>query len=240
VRFAFYGRVSTAAFQDRASSRQWQRDSAVDLIGRHGRIVVEFFDVGCSRRLPWPQRPQARLLLEALTDLERGFDAVVVGEVRPRLHRYPSPGAGPAVVYAGPHPNRAHAAWGRLLHRPDDDPTMTPTVRWIFAQRKAGLAVAGIERALSEAGVPCPSKIDADRNRHRSGQTWTAPTVSAILAAALEPDGGVGHLDPPGSPSPGSVRPISWLTCNIWPANTCPRYRTMPGAPHSSCTARTS
>jgi site-specific DNA recombinase len=78
--FAFYGRVSTADFQERDSSRRWQRDVAEDLVDGHGRIVAEFFDVDRSRRLPWRDRPQATAVLELLTVPERGFDAVVVGE----------------------------------------------------------------------------------------------------------------------------------------------------------------
>jgi site-specific DNA recombinase len=46
LRSAFYGRTSTNAYQDRVSSRQWQRESAHDLITGHGVIVTEFFDVG--------------------------------------------------------------------------------------------------------------------------------------------------------------------------------------------------
>ena len=34
---------------------------------------------------------------------------------------------------AGPHPNKAHAAWGRRAHRLDPDPRTAPVVRWIFA-----------------------------------------------------------------------------------------------------------
>jgi site-specific DNA recombinase len=80
LRFAFYGRVSTTEYQDEESSLGWQRESALDLIGPAGRIVVEFFDVGCSRRLAWSDRPQARRLLQALPESDRGFDAIVVGE----------------------------------------------------------------------------------------------------------------------------------------------------------------
>jgi hypothetical protein len=74
LRFAFYGRVSTAGFQERDSSRRWQRDVAADLIAGHGRIVVEFFDVDRSRRLPWRLRPQAAALLASLADRRRTFD----------------------------------------------------------------------------------------------------------------------------------------------------------------------
>jgi DNA invertase Pin-like site-specific DNA recombinase len=50
------------------------------LVAGHGRIVVEFFDAGVSRRAAWPGRPQAALLLAAIMDPARGFDAIVVGE----------------------------------------------------------------------------------------------------------------------------------------------------------------
>ena len=61
---------------------------------------------------------------------------------------------------AGPHPNKAHAAWGRRAHRLEPDPETAHVVRWIFAQRLAGHSVARIARALNEAGVPCPSAAD--------------------------------------------------------------------------------
>lgn len=79
--FAFYGRVSTEDQQDPASSRQWQIDRGKSLIEPHGgKLTAEFFDVGQSRSLPWKRRPQASLLLDALRDPTRGFDAVVIGE----------------------------------------------------------------------------------------------------------------------------------------------------------------
>ncbi|GAB4052347.1 recombinase family protein [Catellatospora paridis] len=80
LRFVFYGRISTTGFQDWISSARWQRDFAADLIEGRGTIVAEFFDVGCSRRLEWSERPQAALLLEAIADPQRPFDAIVVGE----------------------------------------------------------------------------------------------------------------------------------------------------------------
>ena len=83
---------------------------------------------------------------------------------------------------AGPHPNRAHAAWGRRAYRLDPDPQAAPVVRWIFAQRRAGHSIARITRALNDAGIPCPSAADPGRNAHRSGQAWMLTTVRAILA----------------------------------------------------------
>ncbi|WP_462187928.1 recombinase family protein, partial [Frankia sp. CcWB2] len=50
------------------------------LTEKHGEIVAEYFDVGHSRSLPWKRRPQASLLLDALRNPDRGFDAVVIGE----------------------------------------------------------------------------------------------------------------------------------------------------------------
>lgn len=42
--------------------------------------MAEFFDVGCSRRVPWSRRRQAARLLEAVTTPDRGFEAIIVGE----------------------------------------------------------------------------------------------------------------------------------------------------------------
>jgi len=83
---------------------------------------------------------------------------------------------------AGPHPNKAHAAWGRRAHRLEPDPVTAPVVRWMFAQRLAGHSAARITRALNDAGVPCPSAADPGRNPHRTGARWTLRTVAAILA----------------------------------------------------------
>ncbi len=83
---------------------------------------------------------------------------------------------------AGPHPNKAHAAWGRRAHRLEPDPATAPVVTWMFAQRLAGHSAARITRALNDAGVPCPSAADPGRNPHHTGAAWTLRTVAAILA----------------------------------------------------------
>ena len=82
---------------------------------------------------------------------------------------------------AGPHPNKAHAAWGRRAHRLEPDPETAHVVAWMFAQRLAGHSVARITRALNEAGIPCPSAADPGRNPHRTGAAWTLGTVTSIL-----------------------------------------------------------
>lgn len=99
ARFALYGRMSTTEYQDAATSAGWQRQLAEDLLAGHGVIAAQFFDIGVSRRVPWPERPQAAALLTALDDPRRGFDAVVVGGVRAsfprrsvrRRHRHAGP-----------------------------------------------------------------------------------------------------------------------------------------------------
>jgi len=252
LRFAFYGRISTDEYQDAASSRAWQLDSARRVVAGRGRVVGQYFDVGYSRRLPWTARPQAAALLAIATSTDRPFDAVVVGEyerafhgdqlthiaaalascgvqlwlpetngpidldspthqalimllghqsnreiLRARIrttmamtaqareqsrHLGGRPPYGYRLVDAGPHPNAAHARWGRRLHRLDPDPITAPHVRWIFAQRLAGCSTAAIARALTDHGVPCPSSHDPARNKHRHGHAWALRTVAEILA----------------------------------------------------------
>ena len=81
LRFAFYGRCSTDDNQDPETSRLWQlRVARALVVGSGGEIVLEFFDVGYSRSLPWSRRPQANAILEELGKANRRFDAVVVGE----------------------------------------------------------------------------------------------------------------------------------------------------------------
>ncbi|MFI6073918.1 recombinase family protein [Actinoplanes sp. NPDC051343] len=59
--------------------RRWQHEVATDTIGDAGSIVRGFFDIGCSRSVPWPDRPQARALLVAVADPGRDFDAIIIG-----------------------------------------------------------------------------------------------------------------------------------------------------------------
>jgi len=252
LRFVFYGRVSTEDYQDPVTSRARQRDQAEMLVHGHGVIVAELFDVGESRAVAWPRRPQATALVAALADPDRGWDAVVIGEyerafcgsqyasMAPLFEHYGvqlwMPEAGGRVDHASehdektmtvlglsskreitrtsirvrtaiaaqtreqgrylggrppygyqladarPHPNKAHAAWGRRAHRLDPGPGTAHVVRWMFAQRLAGHSVARIARALNEAGVPSPSAADPGRNPHRAGTGWTLGTVTTILS----------------------------------------------------------
>ena len=130
---------------------------------------------------------------------------------------------------AGPHPNKAHAAWGRRAHRLESDPVTAPVVRWMFAQRLAGHSLARITRALNDAGVPCPSAADRKRNPHRSGHAWTLGTVAAILANPATPGGKCGTGSAPTTtwstpPTPG------WAT-GRFSGGTCLRAGSSPTAP---------
>ncbi len=81
MQFAFYGRVSTEDQQDPESSRNWQLTRARQLVDpAGGEIVAEFFDIGQSRSIPWPRRPEAKKVLEFLGDPDRRFDGVVIAE----------------------------------------------------------------------------------------------------------------------------------------------------------------
>lgn len=71
---------------------------------------------------------------------------------------------------------------GAARWRLEPDPHTAEVVRWIFAQRLAGHSLARITRALTEAGVPCPSAADPERNAHRAGERWSLTTARAILA----------------------------------------------------------
>jgi len=92
------------------------------------------------------------------------------------------PPYGYRIADAGPHPNRADAAWGRRLHRLEPDPQTAPWVKWIFARRLEGHSIAGIARMLNEMQILCPSAFDRARNPHRPAQAWRQRTVAAIVA----------------------------------------------------------
>ncbi|WP_456249072.1 recombinase family protein [Longispora urticae] len=244
--------MSTREYQDPASSLGWQRHSAEALIAGRGEIVLEYFDVGYTRRLGWSRRPRSAALLEAIADPNRAFDAIVVGEAERAFYRdqlidlipllrqhgigmwLPDtfgpvdfdnpvhlavitqlggqsrreversrfrttaamsaqvrtqgrylggrPPYGYRLVDAGPHPNTAHARWGRRLQQLDPDPLTAPHVTWMFQHRLAGWSLAAVTRALNDAGVPSPAAADPDRNAHRAGTKWILRTVALILA----------------------------------------------------------
>ena len=74
------------------------------------------------------------------------------------------PPYGNRLADAGPHPNKAHAAWCRRARRLEPDPATAPVMAWMFVQRLAGHSAARITRALNDAEVPCPSAAAPGRN----------------------------------------------------------------------------
>jgi DNA invertase Pin-like site-specific DNA recombinase len=69
---------------------------------------------------------------------------------------------------AGPHPNKAHAAWGRRAHRLDPDPATAHVVQWMFAQRLAGHSAARIARLERGRGaVPICGRPGQEPAPHR-------------------------------------------------------------------------
>ena len=85
----------------------------------------------------------------------------------------------PGVGDAGPHPNKAHAAWGRRAHRLEPDPVTAPVVRWMFAQRLAGHSVARITRDLVD---PASTGLG-----HKQVQRWNLPEGWVISKRPAHP-----------------------------------------------------
>jgi site-specific DNA recombinase len=185
LQFAFYGRVSTEDWQDPVTSRTRQLQQAVMLVAGHGVIAAEV-----GGRVDWHAEDHEETMLALGLSSKREITRT---RVRVRTARAAQTreqgrylGGRPPYGYrlgdAGPHPNKAHAAWGWRAHRLEPDPETEHVVRWMFSQRLAGHSAARITRALNDAGVPCPSAADPARNPHRAGTGWTLRTVAAILA----------------------------------------------------------
>lgn len=81
-----------------------------------------------------------------------------------------------------PHPNADKARWGAELQRLAIDPETATWVQQIFAWRLEGLGYGTIAAKLDEAGVPCPSAHDRERNSHRAGRSWGRSTVAEIVS----------------------------------------------------------
>jgi hypothetical protein len=93
------------------------------------------------------------------------------------------PPYGYRLVDAGPHPNRAHARWGRQAHQLSPDPSAAPWVRWIFEQRAAGRSMAGIARKLNERSVPWPpTSCATGTGPARRGSCGRSPVFWPTLA----------------------------------------------------------
>jgi len=65
----------------------------------------------------------------------------------------------------GPHPNPSKAASGARLHQLEVDPEAAPVVQRIYAMYLAGAGYKQIATALTDEGVPCPSRTTGPETR---------------------------------------------------------------------------
>lgn len=117
---AFYGDqfVSLAALLDRHGVPLWlpEVDGPVDVHSHTHQALMMLLGVHSKR--------------EVLRSRYRVTAAMRAQASEQGRHLGGRPPYGYRLVDAGPHPNRAHARWGRRLHRLDPDPTTAPTVKW--------------------------------------------------------------------------------------------------------------
>jgi hypothetical protein len=78
--FAFVGRVSTEDMQEPEASRARQIAKASTILPPSAQIVADYFDIGDTRALPWPRRPETGRLLRELRSGTNAWDAIVAGE----------------------------------------------------------------------------------------------------------------------------------------------------------------
>ncbi|MBW8487283.1 hypothetical protein [Actinomadura parmotrematis] len=91
TRFAFYGYTCTGPLVETPGRDQQFCDltraqTLTEQLG--GQIITQYYDIDSDHRLhprlrPWTQRPQARLMLDALPSHE--FDALIVANITPWL-----------------------------------------------------------------------------------------------------------------------------------------------------------
>jgi hypothetical protein len=84
---------------------------------------------------------------------------------------------------AGPHSNRAHAAWGRRAWRLEPDPLTAPVVRWMLAHRRAGRAQPGPDHPAAGDLNPHGGEISPDRGNHHAARIQ----ASVLLTQKISP-----------------------------------------------------
>ena len=75
-----YARTSTDDQQNPGESLPWQLSRANALIVGRAEIVAVVHDTDVSRSVPWSRRPEAARLISQLSDSNRGWTGIVVGE----------------------------------------------------------------------------------------------------------------------------------------------------------------
>jgi hypothetical protein len=94
---------------------------------------------------------------------------------------------------AGPHPNKAHAAWGRRAHRLDPNPHTAPVVTWMFAQRLESAWSNGKPAYRCRHGYTSATRPDPARPKNLYIRE---DTILPRLAALAILHAGDGHLPP--------------------------------------------
>lgn len=230
LRFLFYGRASTHEHQDPRTSRAWQLDVARRFTGGHGAIVGEYFEVGCSRQVPWHLRPRAAAMLRYIAANADRIDALVVGEyeraflntaqvreLRAALEQFGVqlwlPEAEGPVDFGNP----AHEALLALLAKRSLTEVLRSRHRVVTAMRmqtvEQGRYLGGrppYGYRLVDAG-PHPNRALARRGVRQQRlvpNPATAPTVKLIFALRLAGHSAAGiarHLNEQSVPSPSSA-----------------------------------
>ena len=230
--FAAYVRTSTDDNQSPEDSKRWQLALAEQLIApKHGSIVAIYHDTDTSRSLPWTRRRRAKDLLDDLTNPERGWDKLVIGEpqrafsgpqfqlVFPILSHYgvqlwvPEIG-GPIDPDSEAHDlvmnlfgGLSKAERRRIQHRTRASMlALATTGRWLGGRTNYGYR-------LIDTGLPHPNRRKAAAGaqlRTLQPDPDTAPIVQRIFAMS---DAGLGLraiarvLEDEGLPSPGELGP---------------------------------
>lgn len=232
LQFLFYGRASTHEHQDPRTSRAWQLDVSRRLTGRHGVIMGEYFEVGCSRQVSWHLRPRAAAMLRYIAANANQVDAVVVGEyerafldgaqvreLRAVLERHGVqlwlPEAGGPVDFANP----AHEALLSLLAVRSQTEVLRSRYRVVTAMRMQTVEQGrylgdgppyGYQ--LIDAGLH-PNRALARRGVRRQRlvpNPATAPVVKLIFSLRLAGRSAAGiarHLNEQAVPSPSGANP---------------------------------
>jgi len=162
LRFAFHGRVSTEDWQEYERACYGSQYAMVAPLLQHYGVQLWMPEAGgrVNFASEHDEHAMTTLGLSSKREIARTSIRVRTAMAAQASEQGRYLGGRPPYGYrlgdAGPHPNKAHAAWGRRAHRLEPNPETEHVVRWIFAQRLAGHSIARITRALNEAGIPCP------------------------------------------------------------------------------------
>jgi hypothetical protein len=139
---------------------------------------------------------------------------------------------------AGPHPNKAHAAWGRRAHRLEPDPETAHVVQWMFAQRLAGHSAA--RAAPARRGQWARRRRSWGTRGTRAVRCGTGSAPTGTWSTRPTPGSGTGRCSGGTAgwsrPGPTGRRPTGAATATPAPRNPIPADpRTPTSARTASC-----